>query len=115
MLNTTPLAPVTPTYVQVNIGRNVDGTPMPAAQWARFQAKMHEVLTNSTIGGGVVSVHQGRGAWASEDGNTVESEDSAYFSTFAVVDLDALRYALAHYRTVYNQDAIALIVGSELI
>lgn len=110
-----PLPKVSPTYVQVNIGRNVDGVAMPAGAWSRFQGKIEDVLRNSILGQGVVSTHKGMGAWLSENGNTVQSEESAYISTFAVVDLDALRLAIAHYRTVYNQDAIALIVGSELI
>ncbi|AXC36234.1 hypothetical protein SEA_FORK_5 [Microbacterium phage Fork] len=114
MLNLIPLPPVTPTYVQVNIGRNVEGKPMTASEWARFKALVQSNLEYATIGRGVVSVHEGRGAWQDEHGNTV-SEDSAYFSTFAVVDIPALRTALAKARMLFWQDAIALIVGSELI
>lgn len=114
MLTVTPLPTAAPTYVQVNIGRNVDDAPMAAAKWARFQSTIQHLLENVTLGRGVVSTHTGRGAWVDEHGVTV-SEESAYISTFAVVNLDALREALAYQRTVYGQDAIALIVGSELI
>lgn len=113
-LTVTPLPTATATYVQVNIGRNVDESPMPAAKWGRFQGQVADLLRNVTIGRGIVSVHTGRGAWQDDHGNTV-SEDSAYFSTFAVVQLDALREGLAYLKAVYGQDAIALIVGSELI
>lgn len=114
MLTVTPLPKVTPTYVQVNIGRNVAGQPMPARDWARFQGATYAALRNATIGSGVVSSHDGRGSWEDASG-VVQSEESVYYSTFAVVDLDALRLALASLRDTYGQDAIALIVGSELI
>ncbi|QWS69374.1 hypothetical protein SEA_NECROPHOXINUS_8 [Microbacterium phage Necrophoxinus] len=114
-LTISPLAPVSPAYVQVNIGRNVGGIRMPASKWSRFRGEVESTLFNSIIGRGIVSEHVGAGAWLSENGNTVESEESAYLSTFAVVDLDALRTALASLRVKYGQDAIALIVGSELI
>lgn len=115
MLSVMNLAPVAPTYVQVNIGRNIDGAAMGPGEWARFKALVESNVENATIGRGVVSTHTGRGAWLSENGNTVESEDSAYISTFAVVDVPALRRALAKARDLFSQDAIALIVGSELI
>lgn len=114
MLNTTPLAPVAPTYVQVNIGRNVGDVPMSPRNWAGFMGSVEGALRAATIGKGVISVHTGRGAWTDDNGMTV-SEDSAYFSTFAVVDVPALRTALAKVREFAGQDAIALIVGSELI
>lgn len=115
MLSIMNLAPVAPAYVQVNIGRNVDGTAMGPGEWSRFKGAVESAVENATIGRGVVSTHTGRGAWLSENGNTVESEDSAYISTFAVVDVPALRAVLACLREIYEQDAIALIVGSELI
>lgn len=115
MLNLIPLAPVAPTYVQVNIGRNIDGVAMGPGEWARFKALVESNLESATIGRGVVSTHLGMGAWLSESGQTVQSEESAYISTFAVVDVPALRRALAKARDLFAQDAIALIVGSELI
>lgn len=113
-LTVSPLTPVAPTYVQVNIGRNVGDTPLSPRQWAGFMGAVEGAMRAATIGRGIVSVHTGRGAWQDEHGNTV-SEDSAYFSTFAVVDVPALRSALAVIREFAGQDAIALIVGSELI
>ncbi|AXC36115.1 hypothetical protein SEA_LYELL_8 [Microbacterium phage Lyell] len=112
--NRKPLRKVSPAYVQVNVGRNVGMGPLSPAQWAAFQAEVVDALRAATIGRGVISTHTGRGAWQDDNGNTV-SEDSAYFSTFAVVDVPALRGALRTVRNRFEQDAIALIVGSELI
>lgn len=113
-LTVTPLPTATATYVQVNIGRNVGDVPLTPRQWSGFMGAVEGALRAATIGRGVVSVHTGRGAWQDGHGNTV-SEESAMFSTFAVVDVPALRKALAVIREFAGQDAIALIVGSELI
>lgn len=113
-LTVTPLPTATATYVQVNIGRNVGDKPMRAGEWARFRGEVESTLFNAIIGRGIVSEHRGMGAWLSENGQTTQSEESAYLSTFAVVDLDALRTALRRLRVKHGQDAIALIVGSEL-
>lgn len=122
-------APRTPRYVQVNIGRNVptvmpDGSldprgeqrPMPDERWVSFQDDIAMAIVNATTGTlPNVSLHEGEGFWNDERTGELLSEESAYLSTFADVDLFALRKALATLKRRYQQDAIALIVGSDLI
>lgn len=108
--------PRTPRYVQVNIGRNIGGEPMPTDRWVSFQDDIAMAIVNATAGTlPNVSLHEGEGYW--NDGRTGEllSEESAYLGTFADVDLFALRKTLATLKATYEQDAIALIVGSDLI
>jgi len=102
----------TPTYVQVNIGRNIDDAPMSAANWARFQGEAQYAM--HAAGAAWVSTHLGCGSWVDPQGFTV-SEESAFLSAFGVIDLDILRDRIAELRDGWHQDAIALIVGSELI
>lgn len=104
-------------YVQVNIGRNVDGEPMSDEQWERFQDAVTIALLNAHRGSGIpnVSIHTGEGFWNDETTGELMSEESAYLSTFADIDAYALRVDLARIRDEYEQDAIALIIGSDLI
>lgn len=117
-------APRTPRYVQVNIGRNIpavmpDGSPdpqgeqrpMPDERWGAFIGQVAVAIADATAFGGLqdVQVHTGKGEW-----NGVE-EESAHLSTFADVDLFKLRTELARLKREYQQDAIALIAGSDLI
>lgn len=108
----TPATPPMPTYVQVNIGRNVGGNPYSPAQWAAFQGEVQYAMHQA--GALHVDTHTGRGSWTDEHGITI-SEESAYLSAFGVLDLPALRAALRVIKGRFEQDAIALIVGSELI
>ena len=104
-------------YVQVNVGRNVGGEPMTDELWDRFHADVTLALLNAYRGSGVpnVSVHTGEGFWNDETTGELMSEESAYISTFADIDAYALRVDLARIRDEYGQDAIALIIGSDLI
>ena len=104
-------------YVQVNIGRNVGGVPMSDERWDRFHADITMALLKAYRGNGVpnVSFHTGEGFWNDETTGELMSEESAYISTFADIDAFALRVDLARLRDEYGQDAIALIIGSDLI
>lgn len=104
-------------YVQVNVGRNVNGQPMSDERWDAFQNAVTIALLGANRGGGLpnVSFHTGEGFWNDETTGELMSEESAYISTFADIDAYALRVELARIRDEYGQDAIALIVGSDLI
>ena len=105
------------TYIQVNIGRNVGTTPMSDTDWDTFADEVAFAIYHSanrreafsTIDN--IELHNGTGVY---DGI---SEDSRHISSFWEdgFDLDQLRTMLRDTRVVYGQDAIALIVGSELI
>ena len=108
-------APRTPRYVQVNIGRNVGEEAMDYRLWAQFKHDLELAIIYASVPPlNLVQVHEGIGAWINEDGITV-IEESAHLSTFADVDLFKLRTELARLKREYQQDAIALIAGSDLI
>lgn len=103
-------------YVQVNFGRNVDGVPMSRESWDDFRNDIIAVLVMSCNDSSVetpnsIEVHNGSGSWAGV------REDSAHVSIFwePGVNLDILRERIAYLKRNYQQDSIALIVGSELI
>lgn len=100
-------------YVQVNIGRNIDGEPMPDAEWANFISDVADSLRMSTesYSSAEIETHFGVGIW--ED----EQEESAHVSmtTHYPYDIEQLRKLLEVDRIRYQQKSIALIAGSELI
>lgn len=99
-------------YTQINIGRNVDETPMDDAKWEGYTRRVVEALatytrTNSTD---LIMVHRGDGIWEGI------REDSAYVSVVSDTrDLDGLREELQRLKRFYCQDSIALITDSDLI
>lgn len=106
-------------YAQLNIGRNVNNEPMPDWVWEWFQDGAANVLIEATrrAAGGMsgatrddVQVHTGRGKW---DG---VPEDSAHVSLFweAGIDADHIRQMASVVARMFGQDAVAIIVGSEL-
>ena len=94
-------------YVQINIGRG----NLSHEEWLNFAHFTTIALRESARGETEVQVelHEGAGCWGDE------IEDSTHISTIADVDLYALRVKLAKLKKQYNQEAIALIVGSDLI
>lgn len=107
---------MTTQYVQVNVGRNVGTDPMPEQVWHAFLWDVTSDLTASVRGtfDNPFQLHEGTGAWIDADGQRIE-EDSAHVSIIADIDAYALRLALAATAKRYGQDAIALILGSELV
>lgn len=103
-------------YVQVNIGRNVGDTPMTSDRWERFIHDVaHAIILSSRDGvPHPFQRHMGTGAWIDEDGQRIE-EESAHISVIIDIDAHALRIELKKLAERYDQDAIALIIGSELI
>lgn len=105
------------TYIQVNIGRNVPvdasgagGRTMSGWEWDRFKSNVTRAMIDSLIGPMVdIEIHNGIGTW---DG---EEEESVHISSFGPYDVDSLRKKLERIRSLFWQDSIALIVGSELI
>lgn len=108
------------TYAQLNIGRNVKNEPMSDWMWEWFQDGTVNVLIGATHvaaagRSGVkredVQVHTGRGEW---DG---VPEDSAHISLFWEdgMDVEHIRYQAGVVARTFGQDAIAVIIGSELI
>ena len=96
-------------YVQVNIGRNVGDEPMSSELWNDFVTAASNVIADcSDIKS--IETHFGVGYW--EGG----MEDSCHVSALAsFVDVDTLREQLGYVAAEFGQDAVALIVGSELV
>ena len=96
-------------YVQVNIGRNVDNEPMSSGLWNDFVTAVSDVIAEcSDIKS--IETHFGVGYW---DGGM---EDSCHVSALATfVDVDTLREQVGYVVAEFGQDAVALIVGSELV
>lgn len=103
---------MTNAYVQVNIGRKFpNGIDMVGWEWDLFQQDTTKALHNSMRTPKPIESHTGRGL--TPDGS---AEDSLHLSTVnADVDLFALRLKLKELAERFEQDSIALIVGSELI
>lgn len=109
-------------YIQINIGRNHDDEPIDDDLWAEFQNHMERIIQYNEIdpdGGrtidrlGVpiaVERHYGIGDWNG-------AEESCHLSAVSPrgFNVENIRVALASAKEVWGQDAIALIVGSELI
>lgn len=113
-------------YIQVNIGRNVDNVPMSDELWDEFRENVGMGLVDAVIGSVKISdehfeeivagveYHFGTGTW---DGG---SEDSCHISIFSPAEIEPeylgrLRQYLADTKRYYSQEAIALIVESELV
>ena len=115
----------TATYVQVNIGRNADGEPMSAARWAWFVDTVRDALVTAAVVAyprpdhpgmradlaSRIETHAGYGRWGDA------SEESVHISLYVETGIDAtyLRAQLGVVARMFDQDAIALIVGSELV
>lgn len=96
-------------YVQLNIGRNIDGKAMYLDHWYQFVTAASNVLINST-GPGVTERHYGTGEW---DGVT---EESAHISILTdSLDMTLLTAGVEQLKADYQQDSIALIIGSHLL
>lgn len=103
-------------YIQVNIGRNVNETPMSDSDWEQFQTRVTFALIFAANDVDIdvlefVELHLGEGSY---DGIT---EDSAHLSAYSEsgFDIGHLTELLKEIKVAYQQDAIALITGSELI
>lgn len=96
-------------YVQVNIGRNVDNEPMSAELWNDFVTAVADAIADCS-GIKFIETHLGVGYWESV------MEDSCHVSALATfVNVDTLREQLGYVAAEFGQDAVALIVGSELV
>lgn len=109
------------TYAQLNIGRNVGDVPMDAGRWEWFVNTAQSVLMGAQhrVGGSPAGeshrkdtqVHYGTGVWGGV------AEESAHVSLFweQGLDVDYVREQAAIVARLFEQDAIAVIVGSELV
>ena len=97
-------------YIQVNIGRNVQDKPMSNREWTYFKWDVYDTLVNLK-GIDYLEWHLGKGQYKGI------VEESCHISALVQgdIDLDHLRAKLAIIKDTYQQDAIALIVGSELL
>jgi hypothetical protein len=94
--------------VTVTIGRNVGSEPMPAPRWEEFRSGIRQTLANLLCPDFSAS-YDGTGEW---DG---VAEDSTLFVASGItreVTSTYLRAVLAQYADEYDQDAIALTVGT---
>lgn len=94
-------------YVQINISQG----PLEYDAWGTFQDETILALRQSVKGESTnfIELHEGMGSWG------YVMEPSLHVSIVADVDLFALRAKLADLKKTFNQDAIALIAGSDLI
>lgn len=104
------------TYVQVNIGRSVGAEPMNADAWEAFQSAIVRAFIDAMTNGlENVEIHTGQGFWNDDVTGDLVSEDSVHVSSFGDYDVSALRADVSAIGHTYGQDAVALIVGSELV
>lgn len=95
-------------YIQINLD---EGDIPDEETWQAFVKATFRALEDSTRGDfPPIEIHEGEGYWRQD-----LAELSLHISTVADVDLFALRTKLARIKREYNQKAIALIVGSDLI
>ena len=109
------------TYAQLNIGRNVGNAPMEQDRWEWFVSTAQSILMGAQhrVGGSPsgeslradTQVHYGAGIWAGV------AEESAHISLFWEhgIDADYVREQAGVVARMFEQDAVAVIVGSELV
>lgn len=110
----------TVTYAQLNIGRNVGAEPMAQDRWEWFVSTAQSILMGAqALQGGSpmgdshrkdVQVHYGTGVWGGV------AEESAHVSLFWESGMRAgyIREQAAIIARMFDQDAVAVILGSEL-
>lgn len=100
-------------YVQVNIGQGDLGEN----EWHAFLGVVTGAIVNATRNAELMDIelHRGIGYWDDAVTGVRIAEKSAHLSTIADVDLFALRTALGSIKREFRQDAIAVIVGSDLV
>lgn len=96
-------------YVQLNIGRNIDGKAMSPDHWHQFVTAASNVLINST-GSGVTERHYGTGEW---DGVTAESAHISILTDS--LNMTLLTAGVEQLKEDYEQESIALVIGSHLL
>lgn len=109
---------------ELRIGRNINGTPMSAESWEKFQAIAEELLQEFGIDSEAdtywTEIHTGTGTWTDGDG-IAQTEDSAvvtlYWTEHGLHDGDArveaayttLEVEVAKLAGFFRQDAIAVV------
>lgn len=101
-------------YVQINIGRNIDNTPMTGERWQTFKDTVATLLlgtANGTPRVDNIETHEGTGHWEGVP------EDSAHISLYHEpgFDINQLTSSLRTLKQAMGQDNIALITGSTLV
>lgn len=99
--------------ITATIGRNVEGVPMPDPQWAQFQADLYADMCDAleVPADAAWDVHNGIGIW---QGETEPSHKLAVILDHNVdpAMVDDLRRRLSELARHYDQDAIALTIGT---
>ena len=99
-------------WLQINIGRNVDGAPMSDRDWQEFRIRVISALVRyAGASPNDIMTTTGTGPW--EDGR----EDCASFGVFARkgFDLELFRDWIGITAARFDQESIALMIGGELI
>lgn len=103
-------------YIAANIGRNVGDTPMSDSAWTSFQ---HDVATTLFQAG--ARLEDARGIIAGAGGEWQGApEESAHVwqlltDTPSALTIADTKHALGVLARAYEQDAIALIVGTSTL
>ena len=87
----------------ITIGRNIGTKPMPTERWRKFVASIEQLVR--THGGVVYLTAFGMGSWQ-------DVIEEAAVITFEVRDISAIISRLPWHAMIYQQDAIALLIGS---
>ena len=97
----------------VTIGRNVDGEPMPGNVWLRFIEDTIADMETIAIAevGDVFETHHGLGTW---NDVTEESVKVTVLTNYELEpnQLQSIRFFMSDNARTYNQDAIALTIGT---
>lgn len=102
--------------ITVTIGRNVGETPMSDASWAEYRSDVAALLDDlaTFVVNPTFEFHNGYGEW---HGVAEDSHKATLMSTheFDQSDISWLRRSLSHLCRKYEQDAIALTVGTSVL
>ena len=108
------------TYAQLNIGRNVGDVPMSDANWSWFKDSVADALASSVRMlhdvprievRARIETHSGLGQWGE-----IDPEESAHISIYwpGGLDVDYINDQARTLAAMFDQDAIAVIIGSTL-
>lgn len=103
-------------YIQANIGRNIGSEPMTDSEWHGFIDSVKFAFCfadqSASIMSDDISIHYGQGEW---DGVPEESAYISFFDANQTIDIKHLKTQFRIIKKWYEQDTIALVIGSELI
>lgn len=101
-------------YVALNIGRNINGKPMPMQEWLGMQVNARVALTACIEGmraNGAINGEENGGQWAAD----APEESSHIWAVCDSVNEESLKTNVRIIARAYCQDAIAVIIGESTL